>query len=213
MQFYASSNLECKSVSLQEVYPWERGKFNTTMTENTHVEYIDNNNYMDYVRRMMEYCLDKGIRAQVDAFTWGFERVFPMDWLSVFSCSELEGIICGQQTDSPWSEAELSACIEPSFTLDKSSSTFRYFVKVLAGLNAAQRSQFLRWSTGYANLPVGGMKNHDPPIKLSPANQMQGPYPRVQTCFHEISLPEYTSASELRSYLLEAISQEAFEIN
>nr|CDS27706.2 E3 ubiquitin protein ligase HECTD1 [Hymenolepis microstoma] len=142
MQFYASSNLECKSVSLQEVYPWERGKFNTTMTENTHVEYIDNNNYMDYVRRMMEYCLDKGIRAQVDAFTWGFERVFPMDWLSVFSCSELEGIICGQQTDSPWSEAELSACIEPSFTLDKSSSTFRSLLK---DGKKNRRQQFLEY--------------------------------------------------------------------
>lgn len=63
------SKLECKNVVLKDVYPWEKGKFDTALTENANGEEINNGNYMDYIRRMMEYCLDKGIRAQIDAFT------------------------------------------------------------------------------------------------------------------------------------------------
>ncbi|VDL34247.1 unnamed protein product [Hymenolepis diminuta] len=215
MQFSSSSNvsLECKNVVLKDVYPWERGDFDTALTENANSEEINNSNYMDYIRRMMEYCLDKGIRAQIDAFTWGFERVFPMKWLSVFTCLELGGMIYGQPTDSAWSEAELYEYIKPTTEVFGSTPTFKYFLEVLASLNPVQRSQFLYWSTGYMNLPVGGFKNLTPPLKVLHSQNEHGLYPHVHTCFHHIALPEYESASELRLYLLAAINEITFDLH
>ncbi|KAM3183897.1 hypothetical protein ACTXT7_009449 [Hymenolepis weldensis] len=213
MEFCSSSNPECKNVVLKDVYPWEEGNFDTALTENANSEEINNNNYMDYIRRMMEYCLDKGIRAQIDAFTWGFERVFPLKWLSIYTCSELSSIISGQSTDCAWSEAELKEYIKPSTDLFGSTPTFKYFLEVLASLNSVQRSQFLQWSTGCMNLPVGGLKNLTPPIKVIHSHHENSPYPHVHTCFHQIAVPEYASASELRLYLLAAISEKSFDLH
>ncbi|VDO00129.1 unnamed protein product [Rodentolepis nana] len=207
--FVFSSKLVYKNVSLQDVYPWEEGKFDPTMIETASNTDIDNDNYMDYVRRTMEYCLDKGIRAQIDAFICKPKKLYYF----LLVLSEVRDIICGQSTVAPWSEAELTAYIKSNCSQGKSSPTFKNFVKVLAGLNAVQRGQFLRWSTGYSNLPIGGLKNLNPPIMICPSNKNQGPYPLVQACVHEISLPEYSSASAMRPYLLEAISHESFEMN
>lgn len=122
-------------------------------------------------------------------------------------------MVCGQTTNSAWSEAELYQYIQPCTELFGTTPTFKYFLEVLASLNSVQRRQFLQWSTGYMNLPVGGFKNLSPPIKVLHLHYEQGLYPHVHTCFHHISLPDYESASELRSYLLEAISETSFDLH
>lgn len=140
----------------------------------------------------------------------GVNQVFPLEWLSVFTSSELNSVLCGEMVDVAWEKEELKAYITTSSALSKSSPLFEYFVDFLVGLNAEQRRSFLRWTTGYSTLPSGGIKNLNPPLKIY--TSQTGPYPRVQACFHALYLPEYSSASELRLNLLTAISQETFEL-
>ena len=73
-------------VRLLDEYPWERSKERRRSSEvvsvedlankryeveEENLEKVNNDNLMDYIRRTMEYCLDKGIRAQMDVFKGG----------------------------------------------------------------------------------------------------------------------------------------------
>ena len=62
-------------MKLLDVYPWEfpgkhmEGHDKWRESKNTKLrEGICDNNFMIYIRRTLEFCLDKGIRAQMDAF-------------------------------------------------------------------------------------------------------------------------------------------------
>nr|CUU99085.1 hypothetical transcript [Hymenolepis microstoma] len=210
MEFMCISSESCKTVKLKDIYPWESNNACTVDKEALEYEPINNSNYVDYIRRTVEYCLNKGIQAQIDAFTRGFNQVFPLKWLSIFTSSELSSVICGELVDTPWEKKELATFIATSSPVTKSSPLFEYFVEVLASLDAEQRRSFLRWTTGYSALPPGGLKSLNPPLTIF--SNPRGPYPKVQACFHALLLPEYSSAAELRRHLLIAISQETFDL-
>ncbi|VDL62576.1 unnamed protein product [Hymenolepis diminuta] len=210
MEFSSTSSESYQIIELKDLYPWELNEKFVINVDSNENESINNNNFVDYIRRTVEYCLNKGIQAQIDAFTRGVNQVFPLEWLSVFTSSELNSVLCGEMVDVAWEKEELTTYITTSNALSKSSPLFEYFVDFLVGLNAEQRRSFLRWTTGYSTLPSGGIKNLNPPLKIY--NIQTGPYPRVQACFHALYLPEYSSASELRLNLLTAISQESFEL-
>ena len=56
---------------LLDVYSWEdwrEGGGSPNEEESKEAERVDNDNFMAYIRRTLEFCLDKGIRAQMDAF-------------------------------------------------------------------------------------------------------------------------------------------------
>ncbi|VDO00263.1 unnamed protein product [Rodentolepis nana] len=210
MEFMCTTSESCKIVKLQDVYPWEKNNTCTADREAPESEPVDNSNYVDYIRRTVEYCLNKGIQAQIDAFTRGFNLVFPIEWLSIFTSSELSSLLCGDLIDTPWEMEDLAESITTRDPMIKSSPMFRYLLEVLISLDAEQRRNFLRWVTGYSALPSGGLKSLKPPLTVSIIEW--GPYPKVQSCFHALQLPEYPSAAELRHHLLIAISQESFDI-
>ncbi|KAM7538862.1 hypothetical protein Aperf_G00000051664 [Anoplocephala perfoliata] len=213
MEFTASSSEKCQNVKLMDVYPWELGEFGREERGEIASELINNNNYMDYIRRTIEFCLDKGIRAQMEAFTVGFNRVFSLKWLSIFTSSELSGIICGEPIDLAWTREELMENITTTDVSTKSSPTFGYFVEVLADLDVEERRNFLRWTTGYSTLPMGGLKNLWPPLALVlRPHGSSFRYPSVQTCLHRIEIPAYSSVAELRMHLVLAISESTFEL-
>lgn len=141
----------------------------------------------------------------------GFQQEFLPKWSSILTGSELRGIICGAPTNSDWTEEELIKNMLTSNKLPKSSLIFKYFVEVLGGLDAEERGKFLRWWTGYIFLPAGRFKNLKYKLKLF-LIRAQNRYPFAQTCFYQIVLPEYSSATELRKYLQAPIVEETFEI-
>lgn len=62
------------AMKLLDVYPWENwgeGAGVRDENESKEAERVGNDNFMTYIRRTLEFCLDKGIRAQMDAFKGG----------------------------------------------------------------------------------------------------------------------------------------------
>lgn len=59
----------CQIIELKDLYPWELNETFVVNVDDNENESINNNNYVDYIRRTVEYCLNKGIQAQIDAFT------------------------------------------------------------------------------------------------------------------------------------------------
>ncbi|VUZ56181.1 unnamed protein product, partial [Hymenolepis diminuta] len=120
----------------------------------------------------------------MEAFVHGFERVFPLKWLSMFTSTELKNLISGQFTDKPWSMEELKSNICFS-GFDENSKTVQYFLEVLIGFNMENRGRFLRFVTGYSTFPTGGWRNLSPKLQVTKLPAAIGnEYPSTQVCFH-----------------------------
>ena len=112
----------------------------------------------DYVELMSEFCLERGIRRQMEALRQGFDRVFPMSRLAAFSPSELRLLLCGDQSPS-WTREDILNYTEPKLGYSRDSPGFQRFVNVLVAMNAEERKAFLQFTTGCSSLPPGGLAN------------------------------------------------------
>ncbi|VDM34833.1 unnamed protein product [Hydatigera taeniaeformis] len=211
MEFISQTTVRTadSKVKLLDVYPWESSGISI---KEEPLEPISNENFTLYIRRTLEYCLDKGIRAQMDAFKAGLERVFPLDWLSTFTSAEVGRLISGA-SGVAWTREELLAYTSPILGYTKSSPAFLLLIDVLVAFDTAERRKFLRFISGSSSLPVGGLKNLNPRLRIVCKDPTEGPYPSVNTCAHYLKLPEYSSAEELRHYLMTAMEQTGFYLN
>uniref|UniRef100_A0A5K3F7D1 E3 ubiquitin-protein ligase n=1 Tax=Mesocestoides corti TaxID=53468 RepID=A0A5K3F7D1_MESCO len=211
MEFVPQHSSPGTTVKLLDVYSWESP--DSVVDDDDHVqESVSNDNLVVYIRRTLEYCLDKGIRAQMDAFRAGFERVFNMDWLALFSSHEVGRLISGD-SGVTWSREDLLAYTVPCLGYTKTSTTFLLLVDVLNVFDADERRDFLRFTTGCSSLPPGGLRSLNPRLRVVRKDASEGPYPSVNTCVHYLKLPEYGGAEELRHYLLAAMREMGFYLN
>ena len=135
-----------------------------------------------------------------------------MRWLSMFTSEEIGNLIRGE-SDVVWTRDELLAYISPGMEYTKSSATFLYLVDVLMAFSAEERRKFVGFVSGSSCLPVGGWRNLQPRLKVIPKEANEGPYPSVSVCLHTLILPKYSSAWDLRQYLLAAMDQPGFQLN
>ena len=69
-------------------------------------------NAKEYTELTMNYCFDRGIARQMEAFKAGFSKVFPMEKLYAFSPEEVRAMLCGEQNPQ-WSKEDLLNYTEP----------------------------------------------------------------------------------------------------
>jgi E3 ubiquitin-protein ligase HECTD1 len=77
-------------------------------------------NVDDYVDLTLEFCLETGLRRQMEAFRDGFNRVFSLDKLRAFSPDEVRLMVCGNQNPH-WTRDDLINYTEPKlgYTRDR----------------------------------------------------------------------------------------------
>jgi len=171
-------------------------------------------NVEDYVEQMSEFCLERGIRRQMEALRQGFDRVFPMSRLTAFTPPELRLLLCGDQSPS-WTREDILNYTEPKLGYSRDSPGFQRFVNVLVEMNPEERKAFLQFTTGCSSLPPGGLANLYP--RLTVVRKVDatgnGSYPSVNTCVHYLKLPEYDSEEILRERLLAATREKGFHLN
>ncbi|KAG8236028.1 hypothetical protein J437_LFUL015406, partial [Ladona fulva] len=69
-------------------------------------------NIEEYAESLTSFCLEGGIRSQMEAFRKGFDRVFPMSKLRAFSPEEVRVMLCGDQNPK-WTREDLINYTEP----------------------------------------------------------------------------------------------------
>ncbi|XP_018649274.1 hypothetical protein Smp_169180 [Schistosoma mansoni] len=230
MEFLPSSKLfGFSSYPLKDVYDWEATITTTPRTTNNsteeslHKNVTENSqsivapvtvhNIEKYLELTLAFCLDKGIRKQLDAFKDGFERVLPLRWLALFTATELGELIAGDSVVH-WTREDLLAYTVPSLGFTKQSPTYQMLINVLCNFNSTERRAFLQFTTGCSSLPPGGLKNLHPRLRIVRKEiTNSGPYPSVNTCVHYLKLPEYQSEKELRTRLLQATKEIGFYLN
>merc|ERR1719193_581424 len=170
-------------------------------------------NVEEYVDLMTDFCLNVGIKCQLDAFKAGFCRVFPIEKLHTFSPEELRLMMCGDQFPS-WTREDVLAFTEPKLGYSRESPGFVRFVNVLSDMTGEERKSFLQFTTGCSSLPPGGLANLHPHLTIvRKVDAGDTAYPSVNTCVHYLKLPEYSSEAVLKERLLAATHEKGFHLN
>ncbi|KAF4532694.1 hypothetical protein B566_EDAN002930 [Ephemera danica] len=170
-------------------------------------------NVEEYVDLTLSFCLEKGIRRQMEAFKQGFCRVFPIDKLKAFSPEEVRIMLCGDQNPQ-WTREDVINYTEPKLGYNRDSPGFQRFVNVLVGMSACERKAFLQFTTGCSSLPPGGLANLHPRLTVvRKVDAGEGSFPSVNTCVHYLKLPDYPTEELLRERLLAATREKGFHLN
>ncbi|KAJ2063370.1 Ubiquitin fusion degradation protein 4 [Coemansia sp. S146] len=178
------------------------------------------NNVHNYVDLVARWILDVGIRAQVEAFCTGFDKVFPCSDLLIFTPAELCRIVGPSTESEDWSSATLRSAIKAEHGFSLASPTVQMFLGFMESLDCLGRRSFLRFVTGASRLPLGGFRALYPPLtlvqKMSEAPLSPDDYlPSVMTCANFIKLPNYSSLEVLKRRWSHAVAegQQSFHLS
>jgi hypothetical protein len=122
-----------------------------------------------------------------------------------------------------WPNEQLTATNDNGGGFPPGSSTVALLRSLLSDeaiFDAAQRKSFLRWVTGLDVLPDAGLvgtdggkiriKYDDPETPRDPREE-RWPLPSASTCFHTVTLANFSNREVLRDKLLTAMPARHFE--
>lgn len=98
----------------------------------------------------------------------GFNEVFSIKTLSIFTPTELGCLLSGEDTiPVPWTFHELVAAFEPVAGYTRQSPSYKLLLEVLVAFTGLERRAFVKFVTGSPNLPPGGFRNLFPKLKVT----------------------------------------------
>ncbi|KAK4481047.1 hypothetical protein RD792_011916 [Penstemon davidsonii] len=151
-------------------------------------------NLEEYVSLMLDATTKSGISKQVEAFKSGFDQVFPIRHLKVFTEEELERLLCGEQV--MWHSDELTDHIKFDHGYTISSPPIINFLEIMQEFDLEQQRAFLQFVTGAPRLPTGGLASLNPKLTIVRkhcSKLIDADLPSVMTCANYLKLPPYSS--------------------
>uniref|UniRef100_A0A7S4P489 HECT-type E3 ubiquitin transferase n=1 Tax=Guillardia theta TaxID=55529 RepID=A0A7S4P489_GUITH len=167
-------------------------------------------NLHEYVEAVVQKVMGEGVEKQFEQFKKGFDEVFPMRHLRVFSPEELELHVRGDQ--ERWDAETLRASIQPDHGYSEASLPVLWLINVMSTMDKSERRLLMRFLTGSPTLPAGGLRRLTPRLtvvrKEAEAPLTADDYlPSVMTCANYLKLPEYSSEEVLRKQLFTAMRE------
>eukprot|EP01103_Thecamoeba_quadrilineata_P015346 TRINITY_DN481_c1_g1_i1.p1 TRINITY_DN481_c1_g1~~TRINITY_DN481_c1_g1_i1.p1 ORF type:complete len:1638 (-),score=371.48 TRINITY_DN481_c1_g1_i1:6-4919(-) len=164
-------------------------------------------NVDEYVELVVDAFLKKGVESQVANFQDGFNSVFPLENLQLFTPSEVDLLLSGLESNESWDLNTLMDNIKCDHGYSQGSRAVEYLLEIMAELDNEDRRHFLRFVTGSPRLPIGGFKNLNPKFTIVRKDQHSPDdfLPSVSSCFHFLKLPDYSSKQVMKEKLLYAI--------
>ncbi|GER28678.1 E3 ubiquitin-protein ligase UPL4 [Striga asiatica] len=155
---------------------------------------VNLDNLDEYVTLMVDATTKSGIIRQVEAFKSGFDQVFPITHLKVFTEEELEHLLCGEHV--LWNSDELLDHIKFDHGYTISSPPIAHLLEIMQEFNLEQQRAFLQFVTGAPRLPTGGLASLNPKLTIVRKHcslGMDADLPSVMTCANYLKLPPYSS--------------------
>lgn len=180
---------------------------------------VNKQNLVSYLYLYANYKLNIESRRQSMAFLQGFREIIPMEWIQMFSPSELQ-LVIGGNSERGIDLPALKRICTYSGGYHPSQPYIQEFWKILESLSPSEQGAFLRFVTSCSRPPLLGYEQFHPPfniMKISPEGG--GPagskrLPMAASCFNQLKLPQYESTEELRVKLLYSIhSKSGFELS
>ncbi|KAF9680312.1 hypothetical protein SADUNF_Sadunf06G0108100 [Salix dunnii] len=161
-----------------------------------------------YVSRIVDATIHTGISRQVEAFKSGFNQVFPIQHLMIFTEEELERLLCGEHEF--WAFNELLDHIKFDHGYTASSPPVVNLLEIIKEFEYEQLRSFLQFVTGAPRLPAGGLASLNPKLTIVRkhcSNCADVDLPSVMTCANYLKLPPYSSKDKMKEKLLYAITE------
>ncbi|XP_061342076.1 E3 ubiquitin-protein ligase UPL3 [Gastrolobium bilobum] len=184
-------------------------------------EIVDINNLEEYVSMVVDATVKTGITRQMDAFRAGFNQVFDISSLQIFSPQELDYLLCGRR--ELWKAETLADHIKFDHGYTAKSPAIVNLLEIMGEFTPEQQRAFCQFVTGAPRLPPGGLAVLNPKLtivrKLSstaanassngngPSESADDDLPSVMTCANYLKLPPYSTKEIMYKKLLYAISE------
>jgi ubiquitin-protein ligase E3 C len=158
--------------------------------------------------------------VQTRAFLRGFRDLIPASWVRLFSASELQKLISGDDSIRGINVSSLRQAMIYSGGYHQSQPYIQDFWDILENdLTPEQQRKFLRFMTSCSRQPLLGFGSLEPApaiqqIRLDDEELLEkSKLPTSQTCFNLLKLPNYKSRGLLKKKLIDAIEAGAgFEL-
>ncbi|PKU64336.1 E3 ubiquitin-protein ligase UPL4 [Dendrobium catenatum] len=174
----------------------------------TNSEMLNIHNLEEYVSLVVDATIKDGISRQVQAFRSGFNEVFPLKSLQIFTEDELERVLCGEQ--ETWTFSELLDHVKFDHGYTASSPPVINLLETIQEFECNERRAFLQFVTGAPRLPPGGLAALNPKLTIVRklcSYEVDMDLPSVMTCANYLKLPPYSSKEITRERLLYAITE------
>ncbi|CBI37879.3 unnamed protein product, partial [Vitis vinifera] len=185
-------------------------------------ENVDINNLEEYISLVVDATVKTGIMRQMEAFRSGFNQVFDITSLQIFSPDELDYLLCGRR--ELWEAETLVDHIKFDHGYTAKSPAIINLLEIMGEFNPEQQRAFCQFVTGAPRLPPGGLAVLNPKLTIvrkhssstvsTAANGSSGPsesadddLPSVMTCANYLKLPPYSTKEIMYKKLLYAISE------
>ncbi|KAL0454084.1 UNVERIFIED_CONTAM: E3 ubiquitin-protein ligase UPL3 [Sesamum latifolium] len=170
-------------------------------------ENVDISSLGDYISLVVDATVGTGVMRQLEAFRSGFNQVFDISTLQIFSPNELDYLLCGRR--ELWKAELLVDHIKFDHGYTSKSPAIVHLLEIMGEFTHEQQRAFCQFVTGAPRLPPGGLAVLKPKLTIvrkhsssmnSTANNGSGPsesadddLPSVMTCANYLKLPPYSS--------------------
>jgi len=170
-------------------------------------------NRMEYIRLAEKTRLSES-KLQIEAIRKGLSDVVPLSLLNLLTWQDLEWRVSGRQKI----DFKLLRRHTRYSNVSPESPHVQYFWEVLELMNPEEAKAFVRFAWGQERLPASDQEflRTSTRMLIKPFMGTTDPdqaFPKADTCFFNLMLPEYTSAKILREKLIFAISTDDRSMN
>lgn len=178
------------------------------LTSEANHEMVNIDNLEEYVKLAVNATIGEGVLRQVESFKSGFNEVFPLEDLQIFTENELERLLCGE--GDTWDFSELLDHIKFDHGYTASSTSIVHLLEIIQEFGCEERRAFLQFVTGSPRLPPGGLAALNPKMTIVRKHCSNSPdldLPSVMTCANYLKLPSYSTKERMRTRLSYAITE------
>ncbi|KAF2302058.1 hypothetical protein GH714_031988 [Hevea brasiliensis] len=185
-------------------------------------ETVDINNLEEYISLVVDATVKTGIMRQVEAFKAGFNQVFDISSLQIFSPQELDYLLCGRR--ELWEPETLVDHIKFDHGYTAKSPAIINLLEIMGEFTPEQQRAFCQFVTGtkvttwWSSSTQSKVNHCEKGIHSSSAGNVAangtGPsesadddLPSVMTCANYLKLPPYSTKEIMYKKLLYAISE------
>nr|KAJ0189415.1 hypothetical protein LSAT_V11C800439350 [Lactuca sativa] len=175
-------------------------------------EDVSIDNLEEYISLVVAATVKTGITRQMEAFRAGFNQVFDISALQIFTPNELDHLLCGQR--ELWEADKLVDHIKFDHGYTSKSPAIVNLLEIMGEFTPEQQRAFCQFVTGAPRLPPGGLAILNPKLTIvrkhsstsssvtssagGASESADDDLPSVMTCANYLKLPAYSTKDKDR---------------
>ncbi|XP_033634240.1 E3 ubiquitin-protein ligase NEDD4-like isoform X1 [Asterias rubens] len=174
---------------------------------------VTNFNKREYIQLVIQWRFVNRVRAQMTAFTEGFQDLIPLDLLKIFDENEVELLLSGLG-DINVNDWKTNSAYRGGYHANH--IVIQWLWKAILSFDTEMRARLLQFVTGTSRVPMNGFAHlygsNGPQLFTIEKWGTPESLPRAHTCFNRLDLPPYESYFKLKEKLRTAVENaEGFE--